>query len=233
MSTTRSAIRSATGCSSPSRSGCGRLCRTATWSRASAATSSRSCNSARERDDVGRLAERLVETLSRAYEIDGHEVNIGASVGVSVAPADSDDADTLLKNADIASIAPRPTDAALTASSSRRWPPRSICAARWRRICGRRCAAGEFEIYYQPLIDIETNEIVASRRCCAGFIRRAARSRRAISSPLAEDTGLIVPIGEWVLRRGLPRGGELAGERSASRQSVARAISLALARADR
>ena len=87
---------------SPSPSVCGASCRRAISWRASAATNSPSCNSAPDGARPTVSPSVIVEALSRTYEIDGHPVTIGASVGISVAPADSDDADTLLKNADIA-----------------------------------------------------------------------------------------------------------------------------------
>ena len=92
-STTRSAIPPATSCCRWWPSGCARWCARPTPSRAWAATSSPSCRSAiAQPADATALAQRIIEVVSEPYEIDGHQVVIGTSVGIAVGPADGIDA---------------------------------------------------------------------------------------------------------------------------------------------
>jgi diguanylate cyclase (GGDEF)-like protein len=147
------------------------------------------------------LAERLIETLSRPYELDGHEVVIGVSIGIAFAPADGDDPDELLKNADMAlyraKAEGRGTYALFEPSMKA-----EMQARQWLEVSLRRALANEeFELHYQPLISLGENAVV-------GFeaLLRWRDPERGLVAPggfvrIAEETGLIIPIGDWVIRR--------------------------------
>lgn len=155
-----------------------------------------------ERDeDVCRFAGSVVEAIRRPYDIDGHEMHIGASVGISIAPSHSCDADTLLQNADIALYRAKRDGRGVY----RFFEPEMVAAIHMRRALEadlrQALIAGEFELHYQPLIDVETREIVAFEALLRWFhpVRGNVSPNQFIG--LAEDTGLIVPIGDWALRR--------------------------------
>jgi diguanylate cyclase (GGDEF)-like protein len=147
------------------------------------------------------LARRIVEELANSYDIDGHRVVIGASVGIAVAPRDGAGADVLLKNADMALYRAKSEGR----GSWRFFEPEMDVKAQARRSLEldlrQAVATGAFEVYYQPLINLKTGRIST----CEALLRWQHPERGMISPvefiPIAEEMGLIVDIGNWVLRR--------------------------------
>jgi diguanylate cyclase (GGDEF)-like protein len=149
----------------------------------------------------GRLAAELIEIVSETYQIDGHDVIVGASVGIALAPGDGEASDALLRAADMALY---------RAKSDGRGMFHFFEPDMDRRIQARRSLEldlrkayqhGEFELYYQPLVNLQRDAV-------SGFeaLLRWRHPERGMIQPdafipLAEEIGLIVPIGEWVLRR--------------------------------
>jgi diguanylate cyclase (GGDEF)-like protein len=154
-----------------------------------------------EPTDATTLAARLIETISTPYELDGHQVVVGLSIGIAVAPNDGLDPDQLLKNADIALYRAK----ADGRGTYRFFEPEMDARMQARRTLEldlrKASANGEFELFYQPQVDVQTRRI-------NGFeaLLRWHHPQRGMVTPsdfigLAEDTGLIVPLGAWVLQQ--------------------------------
>jgi diguanylate cyclase (GGDEF)-like protein/PAS domain S-box-containing protein len=150
---------------------------------------------------AGALARRLVEALSAPYEVLGHQVVVGASVGVALAPGDGRDPDELLKRADMALYRAK-ADGRGTFRSFEPGMDARLQARRLLELDLRKAlAAGELELHYQPLVDLRTGAVSALE----ALLRWRHPARGLVPPgefvPLAEEIGLIVPVGGWVLRR--------------------------------
>ncbi|RYC29138.1 EAL domain-containing protein [Lichenibacterium minor] len=151
-------------------------------------------------EDAAVLARRIVDLLGRAYMVEGHLINIGASVGVALAPTDGADAAALIRNADLALRRAKLDGRGGFRFFEPEMDERVQARRRLELDLRRAVAAQEFELVYQPQMNLETNRIVG----CEALIRWRHPERGTVSPgdfiPLAEEVGLIVGIGEWVLR---------------------------------
>jgi diguanylate cyclase (GGDEF)-like protein/PAS domain S-box-containing protein len=150
---------------------------------------------------VAALASLVVEKIADPYDIGGHQLVIGVSIGISLAPEDGKNPDELLKKADLALYRAkadgRGTYRFFETGMDARAQARRMLELDLRKALQRH----EFEVHYQPIRDVARDRIVA----CEALVRWNHALRGLIAPgnfiALAEETGLIIPIGEFVLRQ--------------------------------
>ncbi|MBS1190057.1 MAG: diguanylate cyclase/phosphodiesterase with sensor(s) [Rhodocyclaceae bacterium] len=150
-------------------------------------------------EDIQPLADKVLEAAAAPLCLEGHEVTVNCSIGVSVLPVDSDDADTLLRNADTAMFAAKESG-----KSACRYYTDDMNAVVQRRVhLGNRLRnallRSEFSLHYQPQVDLDSGAVVGVE----ALIRWNSEDLGCVSPaefiPIAEASGQIVPIGDWVL----------------------------------
>jgi diguanylate cyclase (GGDEF)-like protein len=152
-------------------------------------------------EEAASLARRIVDHLSERYKIDNHLVEIGASVGIALTSPAGVSADTLLKNADMALYRAK-ADGRGTFCFFRDEMAQTVEARRILELDLRKALSNEeFELFYQPLVNLKSGRIST----CEALLRWNHPVRGTVSPvdiiPVAEDMGLIVDLGRWILRK--------------------------------
>ncbi len=151
-------------------------------------------------EDGSTLASRIIERLGAPYDIEGQQLDIGVSIGLAIAPADGKNADQLLKNADLAMYRAkadgRGSYCFFEPEMDARIQARRALELDLRSALG----SGQLQLYYQPLVNAKTGEVHCFEALLRWFHPRLGAVPPGEFVPLAEESGLIGPLGQWVLR---------------------------------
>jgi diguanylate cyclase (GGDEF)-like protein len=152
--------------------------------------------------DAESLAVRIIEAVGQPYEIDGHQVVVGVSIGIGIAvgPRDAASPERLMRNADLALYQAKGAGR----GTFRFFEPAMDAQMQARRTLEndlrKALAVGEFELYYQPIVNLASNDVSGFEALIRWHHPQKGLVAPDAFIPLAEEIGLIVPIGEWAIR---------------------------------
>jgi predicted signal transduction protein with EAL and GGDEF domain len=154
----------------------------------------------REDDDVPVVAQKILKAMSVPFDINGRELHITCSIGIASYPKDGEDSQTLLKNADAAMYSAKK----LGRNNAQYYSAEMNVKAMERLVLENglhhALERNEFLLHYQPQVDLRTGEIAGMEALVRWQHPELGLVSPAMFIPVAEDSGLIVSIGEWVLR---------------------------------
>ncbi len=160
---------------------------------------------------VNAMAKRIIELVSSPFQIDGHEIMVGCSMGIAIGPDNGDTADKLVRNADFALYRAK-------SEGKRTWrffDPKMAEDMKSRRTLedGLRYALKNdlFTLLYQPQHDLRTNKVIGYEALLRWRLPGKGLVPTSMFISIAEETGLIIPMGEWVIRQAA-RDGRLLPE---------------------
>lgn len=150
--------------------------------------------------DVAELAARIRETVAVPYELAGYQVIVDTSIGIAMSPSDGTDPDQLIKKADLALYSAKTGGRATYRFFAPEMDARMMARRNLELDLRKALVLGQFELHYQPLVNLERDEICG----CEALVRWRHPQRGLVSPaefvPVAEETGLITRLGEWVIR---------------------------------
>ena len=174
-------------------------------------------------DDAAIVAQKILDALARPFDLGGNEAYVTASIGISVFPADGEDAETLLKNADMAMYRAKELTRNAYCFFTGEMNQRSVAKLQLNTDLRRAIERGEFVLHYQPKVDLRDGRIQGVEALLRWNHPQRGMVAPSEFIPALEDSGLILPVGEWVLSEAAR---QLGAWRSAGLAAVPVAVNL-------
>jgi diguanylate cyclase (GGDEF)-like protein len=151
------------------------------------------------RDDAVRVADRLLSTVATPLDLEGQEVALGASIGISLYPEDGADAATLVKNADVAMYRAKQEGKGVFCFFAGEMQDRVAARMRMETALRHALERGEFRLMFQPQVEVAGGRLVGAEALLRWHNPDLGEVGPDVFVPILEETGLIFSVGEWVL----------------------------------